>query len=119
MSRRAQMLFVVWFITTLFIVPISQAGLEIASGNVPQCLDLFRTIPTSANFRSFERSLESASWYATAIRPWMQTFWFMTLRNPGEKAIAGADGWLFYKPDVRYLIEGDEDRRDTTRSHSP
>ena len=114
MSRRAQMLFVVWFITTLFIVPISQAGLEIASGNVPQCLDLFRTIPTSANFRSFERSLESASWYATAIRPWMQTFWFMTLRNPGEKAIAGADGWLFYKPDVRYLVEGDEDRRDAT-----
>ena len=65
-------------------------------------------------FQKFRAITRSASWYATAIRPWMQTFWFITLRNPGEKAIAGADGWLFYKPDVRYLVEGGEEWSDTT-----
>src|SRR6202035_2669216 len=26
---------------------------------------------------------------------------------PGEKALAGRDGWLFYRPDVQYLVEAE------------
>jgi hypothetical protein len=40
------------------------------------------------------------------MRPWMQRLWF-TLGNAGDKALAGRDGWLFYAPDVRYVVESD------------
>src|SRR5262249_42793519 len=57
------------------------------------------------NLRSYERELESSSIYARAVRPWVQFLWFTLLRYPGEKALVGRDSWLFYKLDVRYLVE--------------
>ena len=35
----------------------------------------------------------------------MQYLCFKLLKEPGEKVLLGRDGWLFYKPDVRYLVE--------------
>jgi hypothetical protein len=37
----------------------------------------------------------------------MQLFLLRTVRETGAKAIMGRDGWLFYRPDVRYLVEPD------------
>ncbi len=39
------------------------------------------------------------------VRPMVQSALFRAFRNPGEKAILAPDGQLFYKPDVRYLVE--------------
>jgi hypothetical protein len=119
MTRRAQIAFVSWFVATLFLVPVSQAIFEVMQGGVPQCFDIFRRIPSAENLRSFERSLESASIFAAAIRPKIQAFWFFTLRYPGEKAIAGHGDWFFYKPDVRYLIERGDTGRDQEHGENP
>ncbi|MEO8130359.1 MAG: hypothetical protein ABI822_24875, partial [Bryobacteraceae bacterium] len=48
---------------------------------------------------------EEASVIAKATRPWIQYAWFRLLNYAGEKALMGQDGWLFYRPDVRYLLE--------------
>ncbi len=94
-----------FFLAVIYAVPLTQAAIEIARGGWPQVFDVFRQTPTAANLRSFERDLERASVVASAVRPWMQYVWFGLLHDPGEKAIVGRDGWLFYKPDVRYLVE--------------
>src|SRR5712691_7359716 len=43
--------------------------------------------------------------WADKTRPLVQSLLFRVFRNPGEKAILAPDGRLFYKQDVRYLIE--------------
>lgn len=108
MSRRSQLIFTGFFLAVIFIVPLSQAGIEIYRGHVPQFLEGFTRIPTRANLRLFERDIESNSVFARIARPWVQSLLFLSLRNPGEKALMGRSGWLFYKPDVRYLVEASE-----------
>ena len=44
-------------------------------------------------------------WFPQALRPWWQRLRFALLGDLGEKAVLGRDGWLFYAPDVRYLVE--------------
>jgi SGNH hydrolase-like domain, acetyltransferase AlgX len=43
--------------------------------------------------------------WADKTRPLVQALLFGVFHNPGEKAIAAPNGRLFYKQDVRYLIE--------------
>ena len=105
MPRRFQFAFIGCFLAIIYGVPLSQAGLEIYRGGRPQAIDLLTILPTTENLRAFEKDLERSSVYAQQVRPWMQYFTYLVLRNPGEKAILGRDGWLFYKPDVQYLVE--------------
>jgi hypothetical protein len=93
------------FLVMTFIVPLTQAGIEIYQGQLPAAFDIVTRAPTVENLRAYERHVEDSSWFSRKLRPWMQYFWFETLSNPGDKAILGNDGWLFYKPDVRYLVE--------------
>lgn len=93
------------FLVVIFGVGITQAALEIIGGNRPQCLDLFLRPPTEHHLRAYEKDMEDGSWFANAIRPAMQYAQFRVLRYAGEDALIGRDGWLFYKPGVRYLIE--------------
>ncbi len=90
MTRRAQLMFLAFFLAVVSVPPLVQAGVEIVRGGRPQSLDLF---------------------VAAAVRPWMQFIWLHTLGYAGEKVLIGREGWLFYKPDVRYLVEpeGTED----------
>lgn len=94
-----------FFLFVIFSLPLAQAVVEATRGEWPQVLDIFRQTPTAASLRAFERDMERSSTVAGAMRPWVQYMRFMLLRDPGEKAILGRDGWLFYKPDVQYLIE--------------
>ncbi len=94
-----------FFLFVIFAVPLVETGLEICRGQPPGVFELFSRAPTQKNLRAFEKGLEDASWFAQQLRPWMQYFWFETFSNPGDKAMMGRDGWLFYKPDVRYLVE--------------
>jgi len=105
MTRPHQLLFLSWFLAVIFAVPLSQAGLEISQGRRPQFLDVFLRAPNQADLRAYERQLEDSSVCARAVRPYVQSLWFNLLGEAGEKVIAGRDGWLFYRPDVQYLIE--------------
>jgi hypothetical protein len=105
MSRRLQMFFSGFFLAIIFGLPLSQAGFEIYRGRLPQFLEVFTQAPTRSSLRAFEKDLENASVYATALRPWIQSVVFLTLRDPGGKALLGRDGWLFYTPDLQYLLE--------------
>ncbi|MGE5647617.1 MAG: alginate O-acetyltransferase AlgX-related protein [Acidobacteriota bacterium] len=96
-----------FFLAVIYAVPLVQAGIEIARGERPKVFDLFTARPTAANLRGYENGLENASVFERWTRPWMQYAWFAALGDPGEKAVAGRDGWFFYKPDVRYLVEPD------------
>jgi hypothetical protein len=82
-----------------------QAAVETSRGRRPQFLDVFTQAPTEPNLRAYERQLEEASGWAQGTRPYVQWVWFKLLGEAGEKVIVGRQGWLFYKPDMRYLVE--------------
>ena len=94
------------FLAIVSIVPLADATIEIVrDGRSPTIAALFSRIPSRENLRSLESDLESSSWFPQALRPWWQRLRFALLADLGEKAILGRDGWLFYAPDVRYLVE--------------
>ncbi|MCJ7675732.1 MAG: hypothetical protein MUO33_11365 [Sedimentisphaerales bacterium] len=98
------------FLTAAFAAVICNAGLsqlisDLIGGQTPQVAELFMQIPTRANIKAFERDLQDNFWLARRLRPWVQYVRFMALRELPDKAIVGRVGWLFYKPDVQYLIE--------------
>jgi hypothetical protein len=66
---------------------------------------LLRHVPTQSNLRTFEKDLEDRSIFAQSARPWIQYWRFIAFRDAGEKVLFGRDGWLFYRPDVRYLVD--------------
>jgi SGNH hydrolase-like domain, acetyltransferase AlgX len=105
MPRRHQLVFIGWFLALIYAVPIFQTAADLVHGRRPQVLDVFTARPTRANLRAFERRLEDSSLAARAARPWMQLAWFTGFQNAGETVIVGRDGWLFYRPDMRYLVE--------------
>ncbi len=105
MARTYRPYLIGFFLAVIYVVPITQVVIELARGDRPRALDVFTQSPTAANLRAYERELENASAAATWARPWTQYVWFAALGNAGEKAVLGRDGWFFYKPDVRYLVE--------------
>jgi hypothetical protein len=105
MPRSYRVYLIGFFLAVIYSVPLAQTAAEIVRGERPHFLDVFRESPTAANLRAFEHELERSSVVAASVRPATQYFWYATLRNPGEKAVAGREGWFFYKPDVRYLVE--------------
>lgn len=65
------------------------------------------TFFSSKYIRAYEKDMEEKSIIANATRPRMQLVRYALLRDVGEKAFRGEDGWLFYKQDVDYLIRPD------------
>lgn len=109
-----------WFLVLTFLalivaVPLVQVAVELfpRQGERPQALDVFCRRPTAANLRAYERNLEDGSWAAALMRPWVQYALFAWLKDGGEKALVGRDGWLFYKPGVQYLTERPRAQRAT------
>ncbi|MDA2926443.1 hypothetical protein MYX78_04295 [Acidobacteria bacterium AH-259-G07] len=105
MPRVYQIVFTGCFLTLIFAVPLTQVGIEIYEGQRPQVSELFLHLPTEANLRGFESEVEDSSWFAQFLRLWMQYLRFELLWDLGEKVLLGRDGWLFYRPDVQYLVE--------------
>jgi hypothetical protein len=98
------------FVTLGFVAVISSAGLiqtavELRRGERPGALEVFDQPPTARNLHAFEHDLDQASLVMGRLRPWMQDARFSLLADAGEKAVVGLQGWMFYRPSVRYATE--------------
>lgn len=103
--RRNEIVLISLFIAVIFGVPVGQMAIEMRKGERAQFTDLFRYAPSEKNLREFEAALESKSFFQQTLRPEMQRFLFNALRDPGSQGMMGRNGWIFYRPSVRYLIE--------------
>jgi hypothetical protein len=115
-NRKSELALAIGFLVVIAGVPVTQTCLELARHERVQATDVFRYRPTAKNLRQFEHTLEEKSWFQQHLRPLMQRFLFATLRDTGAKAILGRDRWLFYRPDVRYLVEPDRPETGTSDS---
>lgn len=86
------------FLALIAGVPLLQTAVDLREGDGVQALEVFQQRPTSINLRAYEHRLEEASVFARTLRPWFQFAQFAWLKDGGEKALIGRDGWLFYKP---------------------
>ena len=78
--------------------------IEAAQEDGVRAFEVFSQPPTAANLRAYERSMEAANWAARLSRPWIQFAHFAWLKEGGEKAVIGRDGWYFYKPGLNYML---------------
>jgi hypothetical protein len=95
------------FLAMIGLVPLSQTVMELARGGRVQFTEVLRNHPTASNLRQYEKTLEEKSWVQAYTRPMTRETLFRVFHDPGAKAVTGGDGWLFYRPDVRYLLEPD------------
>ena len=93
------------FVLVIFGVGLIQAALELRQEKRPGIVDLVTQVPTEAALRAFEKNLEAHSWLLRGLLPWMQYAQYVALDDVGDKGLVGRDGWLFYKPGVRYLTQ--------------
>ena len=57
-------------------------------------------------FQGIEKSLEENSFLTKSVLPPMQTFAFRWFGLGNEKVYVAREGWLYYRPDVDYVLEG-------------
>jgi hypothetical protein len=93
-----------FFLGIITMIPLIQAALEVREGEGVRALHIFSTEPTSANLRSYEKTLEDANWAARATRSPVQFATFRWMDHGGEKTLVGQDGWFFYRPGVNYTF---------------
>jgi SGNH hydrolase-like domain, acetyltransferase AlgX len=98
---------VICFLAIITGVPVTQTCVELARRERVQATDVFRYEPTARNLRQFEHTLEEKSWFQQHLRPQLQRFLFSTLHDTGAKGVLGRNRWLYYRPDLRYLLEPD------------
>jgi hypothetical protein len=103
--RDPQWALILMFLGIIVTVPLTQAVLELRQDRSIHAFDILGQLPTSSNLRQYERSLESACWAAQWSRPWIQFAQFHWLKDGGEKVVVGRDGWYFYRPGLRYMVE--------------
>jgi len=116
-TRHSELALVIAFLAVIGAVAITQTSLELARHERVQFTDVFRYRLTARNLRQFEDTLQAKSWFQQKLRPVVQQILFQTLRDTGAKGLLGLDHWVFYRPDVRYLVEPDRlevDSHDTS-----
>lgn len=105
--RKSEIGLILFFLLVIFSVPIAQTGLEVWRGERAQFTDVLHRKTTAKNLRQYEKALEEKSWFQAALRPVLQRLLFGLFQETGSKAVRGVDGWLFYRPDLRYVVEPD------------
>jgi SGNH hydrolase-like domain, acetyltransferase AlgX len=105
MDRRTQIIVAALFFTVIIAPGLLQTVFELGHGERPGALDVFRQTPTARNLHAYEQSLEETSMVIKQLGPWMQFIEWRCFDDAGEKAVIGRDGWLFYRPSVRYVVE--------------
>jgi len=104
-DRRASIFAAAGFLAVIVAPGLIQTAAEIRDGERPLALEIFLQPPTAQNLHTYEQSLEETSLVVKRLRPWMQYALWKFLADAGEKAVVGREGWLFYRPSVRYGIE--------------
>lgn len=98
-----------FLVTTFFavigFVPVSQVVFELTRGDRPAVAELVLNVPAEQHLRDVEDEIEETSWFARNSRSLAQNIWFRLSGEPGGNVLVGRDGWLFYLPTVRFLVE--------------
>jgi hypothetical protein len=115
-TRKSELVLLICFLAVIAGVPVTQTCIELARHERVQATDVFRYEPTAKNLRQFEHTLEGKSWFQQQLRPQLQRFLFATLHDTGAKGVLGRNRWLFYRPDLRYLVEPDRLEADASGS---
>lgn len=84
-------------------IPATQAIHEIAHSGRAHLVELFRHAPTKESLHGWDRQERDNSIFGSYLRPRVLQLQYDLFGDVGPKAIAGKDGWLFYRPDVEYL----------------
>jgi hypothetical protein len=105
MDRRAHIFVAAVFLAVIMAPGLIQTVSELRHGEQPRVLDIFLQPPTARNLHEYEQSLEESSLVIHRLRPWTQYIQWRLLDDPGEKTVLGREGWLFYRPSVRYVTE--------------
>ena len=104
MSRACSKTYVFTFLAIIFAVPVFQGIWEKAvEGESVRALGVFKKVPSEANLRVYEKELEEACQVAGWLRPLHRQLRWWLMRDLGDKAVAGADGWAYYGPNIEYL----------------
>lgn len=106
-SHKSEKALIALFLAIICSVPVSQTFLELRRGDRIQFTDVFRTFPKASELRQYEATLKEKSWVQQNLRPAAQTLLFEIARDSGPKVVQGLQGWLFYRPDIRCLLEPD------------
>lgn len=106
--RRSNIIFTLFFVVAAGTIPLVQTLLEVKDKERPYLTNVFTNIPHEKFLREFEEELESRSFAGNSLRPLLQKI-RVKFGDLGPKAVLGRDGWLFYTPDVDYLIGRDYD----------
>lgn len=104
-TRHPEIFLVIGFLGIICAPGIIQTVAELRRSESPQALNVFQQKTTAKNLRAYEHEMEDASMVARQLRPLVQFAQFTFLKDAGDKALIGRDGWLFYKPGFRYLTE--------------
>jgi alginate O-acetyltransferase complex protein AlgJ len=114
----------IFFLVTLVAVPAIQSAFEFRSARTfsempsitafgslfPRRIhfkhlrDLWAELPTADQTKSVQRSLERESVVGQWLLPRVESFLTGMLRAGNEQVYLGREDWLFYRPDVDYLI---------------
>lgn len=95
------------FLLIIFGVPVVQTTVELTRGERVQAATVVRLNPTASTLRRYVKTLEDRSVVNQWSRPVTQAALFGVFGDVGSKAVTGRDGWLFYRPDLRYLVAPD------------
>lgn len=93
------------FFAVISFVPVSQGVFELTQGDRPVVAELVLNVPTERHLRDIESEIEETSWFIRNSRSLVQRIRFQLSGQPGENILVGLDGWLFYLPTVRFLVE--------------
>ena len=115
-SSGVKMLLAVVFLGSLAAVPWIQGRLgfgiqwpvlamgEPSGGVLERLSTLNHSLKTAC--QEIEKSLEENSFLTKKILPTVQTFTFRHLRLGNEKVYVAPQGWLYYRPDIDYVLDG-------------
>ena len=81
---------------------LSSAASKFPEGLVPAVVSANRSL--KEDIHGFEQSLEKHSFLTSRFLPAVQWFVSRFLNLGNEKVFFGREGWLYYRPDVDYLI---------------
>src|SRR5438132_669896 len=119
-------LLVLFFLVTIFAVPLIQVAAEFRtvhsfrrlptfaafgaliprgdSHTARSIVDLWRIFPSADQIKSVQKTLENESVIAQWLLPRVESVLTGKLRAGNEQVYLGRNNWLFYRPDVDYVI---------------